>query len=656
MARHGVLGNGHTLALFDENGYLRDLYYPYAGLENHVVGKKHRIGMSVNKKFAWYSNLNPKPDQSSDTFSFNVNYDAFEEIESKIESTIYNEKNILIRKVTLTNTSSIDKEVKIFFNQEFKIKESKYRNTAHYMPDKNVVVHYLGRRAFLLNITCENKGIDDYTIGLFDYESKEGSYKNAEKIELSKNPVEHGPVDSVIASTVSIKAKSKQVLYYTMVIESSVKQALITNDSFSLKSPEHIFKTTTDYWSAWKNQRAFNFYNLSDNVVDLFYKSLFVIRSHSDSLTGGIIASGDTTHFEHGKDHYGYVWARDAYFPAKAMMMLGYLSTATKLFDFFSDVIAEEGYMPHKFEQDKALGSSWHPWINDGALELPIQEDETAAVVNLLYDYFLVTRDIEFVEKHFNNLVEKPANFMCMFINKKLNLPEPSYDLWEEKYIVTTYATCTVIRALKNASYLSARLGKDLYAKKYKDTALKLESSLMKNLYNKETKSFVKGLYTNDSGSLEYVDNTNDSSTLYGLWYYDILSPVNDKFKNTQNQIDKFLKYENFYYTRFENDSYFKDSDSKTPNPWIICTLWDIQKSLKYATSVSDLEKIPAQLEKIVNLATKSGILPEQIKLNDKSVHGYCPLVWSHATYVETIAMYLKQLEKFGLSRPCLPS
>jgi GH15 family glucan-1,4-alpha-glucosidase len=51
MPRALVLGNGETLVCLDEFGFVRDFYFPYVGLENHVSGNRHRIGIMVDGVF-----------------------------------------------------------------------------------------------------------------------------------------------------------------------------------------------------------------------------------------------------------------------------------------------------------------------------------------------------------------------------------------------------------------------------------------------------------------------------------------------------------------------------------------------------------------------------------------------------------------------------
>ncbi|MDA1079440.1 MAG: hypothetical protein O2840_01990, partial [bacterium] len=53
MARALTLGNGTFVVCLDNHGFVRDMYYPYVGLENQVLGEKHRIGIWVDDRFSW---------------------------------------------------------------------------------------------------------------------------------------------------------------------------------------------------------------------------------------------------------------------------------------------------------------------------------------------------------------------------------------------------------------------------------------------------------------------------------------------------------------------------------------------------------------------------------------------------------------------------
>jgi hypothetical protein len=53
MPRDLVLGNGSLLVCMDSRLSIRDLYWPYVGLYNHVSGRAIRFGVWVDGQFAW---------------------------------------------------------------------------------------------------------------------------------------------------------------------------------------------------------------------------------------------------------------------------------------------------------------------------------------------------------------------------------------------------------------------------------------------------------------------------------------------------------------------------------------------------------------------------------------------------------------------------
>src|SRR6267378_639861 len=55
MPRSFVLGNGNLLVGFDANYDVRDLFFPYVGMENQTVGNVCRTGFWIDGKFAWLS-------------------------------------------------------------------------------------------------------------------------------------------------------------------------------------------------------------------------------------------------------------------------------------------------------------------------------------------------------------------------------------------------------------------------------------------------------------------------------------------------------------------------------------------------------------------------------------------------------------------------
>ena len=157
----------------------------------------------------------------------------------------------------------------------------------------------------------------------------------------------------------------------------------------------------------------------------------------------------------YGRDYYCYCWPRDAAYALWPLIRLGHYEEAKQFFEFARDTKHKDGYLMHKYQPDRAIGSTWHPLVHGRNKELAIQEDETATVIYMIGQYYEASKDKTFVEHIYHSFVVGAANFMVRFIDESTGLPHASYDLWEEKFLTSTYTVSTVIAGLDTASYLA---------------------------------------------------------------------------------------------------------------------------------------------------------------------------------------------------------
>ncbi len=226
MHKSFILGNGSVSVGLDQFGQVYDLCFPFVGLENHTSGRfVHKIGVWVDEKFSWL-------DDGSWDISYDYLYDdkhtekiraKNDRLQVKLEfnDEVYNEKNIFLREITVRNLAKDKRTIKIYINHQFEIQETHRGDTAYYDPHNNVMIHYKGRRNFLINLMDPetHKQFDDYGVGLFEIEGREGTYKDAEDGKLEKNPIEHGRVDSVIGMDLVIEGQSGKKINYWMCID-----------------------------------------------------------------------------------------------------------------------------------------------------------------------------------------------------------------------------------------------------------------------------------------------------------------------------------------------------------------------------------------------------------------------------------------------------
>ncbi|MFW5853201.1 MAG: glycoside hydrolase family 15 protein [Patescibacteria group bacterium] len=657
MSKSVTLGNGHILVNLDRYGQLRDLYYPYVGLENQIGGHyKHQLGVWVDGRMSWLNDDSWQLDIKMDPDVFAGKITAINSnlgLELKITDSVYNEKNIFFRQIVVSNKGPA-RDIKIFFGQQFEPHQSHVAHTAYYDPRCQSIIHYRNRRAFLVNAELEGRGFEEFSTGVFGAEGKEGTHIDAQDGRLSGNPIEHGQADSVIGLHDSFQAGENKFLYYWLAVGHSIEEVIELNAYVKSKGPGYLIRTGQDYWHAWVNRQNFNFYGLSQETVDLFNRSLFVIRSHVD-LGGGIIASGDSGMLQHGKDTYAYVWPRDSAYAALALDRVGDWGVVRKFFLFASEVIDKDGYFLHKYSPDGSVGSSWHPWVApDGRQQLPIQEDSTASVIFALWQHYGIAKDLEFIETIYNSLIKSAADFMVTYRDWETGLPHPSYDLWEERWGVHTYTVCAVYGALMAATGFAEILGKVKSANRYRQTAEAVKKGLMEHLRHPETGHYAQALLYNKEGKLE-PNWVADMSAVHGLHQFGLLAADDPELKKEMDYMVEKLSADIGGLSRYENDAYYRDSDHSPTNPWLITTMWQAQYLVDRAKKESDLDEVKKLLAWAVTRSQPDGLLAEQFHPQTGQPFSARPLVWSHAEYVRTVIAYLDKLEEFGICEACNP-
>lgn len=647
MARSMVLGNGSTLVCLDKFGQVRDFYFPYAGQENHVgPNQMHKIGVFIDGKIHWIDNGEWNIDLRFERNSMVSKMEASNERERiSMASTdiVYNEKNIFLRKIILTNNDSKARNIRIFLNQQFKIGDTNHADTAYFSSTIESIIHYKGRRVFLIGGICENKPFDDYSIGFCSAEGKEGTWKDAENGSLSKNSIEHGALDSVIGWSKDVPGNSSVVLYYWITVAETYKEVCGLLEYIFEKSPEHLVESTQDFWQAWINQVDISFPGLSEKAKNLFYDSLLVMRAHSDN-GGGILASADSGNVQYGGDTYGYVWPRDACFTAWSFDMAGFYDVSKRFYIFANDVLTEEGYVLHKYQPDHSLGSSWHPWVKDGKRQLAIQEDETAILLVGLWEHYIRAKDLEFIESIYNSFIKKAAGFMIRYRDIHSGLPLLSYDLWEEQYGVSPFTASLVYGGLVSAYNFAKTLGKEEDANKFYLESESLRKAIMTLLWNEEGKYFFKLI----GDKLE--KNTDlDASSFYGPFRFGVISAddprMKEAFKVLTTRLGKGINIGGF--ARYEGDKYSHVGGESVGNPWFVTTLWLTQYKIAVATSITELQGIAEDIEWVTRFAN-SGMLSEQLNPYTGEPLSATPLTWSHAEYVRTVIEYDKKMKSFN--------
>lgn len=655
MARAVTLGNGNILVGLDYRGQVRDFYFPFVGYSNHISGASgnfvHRIGVYVDDTLSWFDDPAWQISVTThiDTSISNVTavHEGFGITLTSVDA-VHNEENVFIRSFTVTNTTKHARTVKVFLAQQFRIGESRRGDTGFYDPRVNAIVHYKGHTHFLINAFVGSQRFQAYNIGLFGIEGKEGTYCDAQDGVLENNPIEHGSVDSVLGLTVKLKAGGSEVINYWVAVADTIAGVHDLNAYAIKETPEQLIHSTENYWRAWTEKESLDLSPLSPELQTLYRRSLITMRVHADNR-GGIIASSDTDMLHHGRDTYSYVWPRDAAIVAHAFDAAGYRDVAHRFFEFMTTHLERGGYFMHKYCTDGTLGSSWHPWIIEGNPEFPIQEDETALVLYMLYQHYEGDKDIEFIESLYNPFIEPAANFMVEFIEARYGLPQNSFDLWEEKFGISTYTASAVYGALLAAAQFAKLLGKEEQVRTYSAVAQRMREAILEHLFDQHEGYFIKRIRAYDHGE-DQRDMTIDASSFFGPMYFGVVEPTDERMTRMFGVLEKRLKVESESegYVRYEGDTYYKMRDAESPNPWVVTTLWVAQYHIMLAKNKKELARAYRMLEWTTSHATEGGVLAEQMHPHTREHVSTAPLVWSHAEFVLTVHAYLDKLASFS--------
>lgn len=638
MARPIVLGNGELHVGLNNFGVVHDLYYPYVGLENHAAGAglRHKIGVWIDGELSW-------TDDGEWTFNFRYPHTALightlarnERLEILLEfdDFVDSDMSVFMRNIHVINLASTSREIRLFTYQALAIGDSRSNtDTAQYLPDSDAILHYRGRRAFVISGFQGDTPFDQHNIGLFGIEGREGSYKDAEDGELGKNSVEHGRVDSILRFTLQVDAASSARVHYWISAGMSTREALYIHKQVQESGLDARLHATAAWWKQWLLPAIKMSEQLPVDHQNGFVKSVMIIKSQLDKR-GAVIASTDSSLLNYSRDSYAYSWPRDGAYTMWPLIRLGYYQEAYRFFEFCQRGLHPSGYLMHKYRADGALGSSWHPYIHDDIVAPPLQEDETALVVFVFVQFYQLSKDSSLIKDFYHSMIKPMADFLAEYVDDSTGLPKPSYDLWEEVFMTTTYTTAVVYGALQAVSELAETAGDRDSAVKWRSAADDIKQAAKRQLYNSERGVFYKGIIKKD-GQL-HKDATLDTSSLFGAFMYGLFESDSPEFLSSLEEMRRTfsVSQDNPGLPRYENDSYRRTKPEVLGNWWSITTLWQAQ----YLLDSDKVDEAMNILNWVTSHALSTGMFGEQINPVDNTLVSPAPLTWTHAEYVSTL-------------------
>ncbi|MFN2453550.1 MAG: glycoside hydrolase family 15 protein [Pyrinomonadaceae bacterium] len=662
MPRDIPVGNGSLLVAFDDCYQIRDIYFPYIGKENHSEGHPFRFGVWIDGLFSWVHqtewtrSLRYEPD----TLVTEVRLTNTRlRVEIILSDAVDLNENIFVRHLRVRNLSNARREVRLFFHQDFYISETEVGDTAYFDPDTRAIIHYKGQRYFLIS-TDAPEGVETFATGRKAFRGQEGTWRDAEDGVLAEGAITEGSVDSTIGQTLFIAPQASAEMFYWIAVGTTYDEVATLNNLARERRPRALLERTRYYWRAWVNKNETNFGDLSTAIVDLFKRSLLVVRTQVDN-GGAIIAANDSDVTLRATDHYSYLWPRDGALVAHALDLAGYSHLSRSFFDLCGRIISPEGYFSQKYNADGSVASGWHAaWDARTKTRLvPIQEDETALVLWALWHHYDKFHDIEFANKLYHPLITRAADFLVRFRDEETKLPSPSWNLWEDRRGVHTFTCATVVGGLRAAAKFATLFGEIDRAQVYEQAATEVRDAMRAHLYRTELRRFARSLMPQADGGYQ-IDATVDAS-LFGIFYFGAFAPDDVMVEETMRAVKETLWAQTKVggVARYEADGYMHDAAANAAarsrehiattvkevpgNPWFICTLWLADYRIARARTIAELREALEILEWVVARALPSGVLAEQVNPYTGAPLSVSPLTWSHSTFVATVMSYLRK-------------
>lgn len=641
MARPIILSNGELHVGINKFGLVHDFYFPYVGLENHAAGQslRHRVGVWVDGAVSWLDDPEwefrfsyPHHALIGHTVASNKRIGITLEFDDAVDA----EMSLFMRNIHVINHHNQTRDVRLFLHQAFVIGDSRSNtDTVQYLPDVNGILHYRGRRAFIVSARADDQQwFDQYTTGVFGIEGREGTFRDAEDGELSFCPVEHGRVDSTLRFKREMAPHSSMRFHYWVSAGTSNREALYIHRQITNHGIDDRLHKTSKWWHEWLKPAAETAEKLAPEFRESFIRSVMLIKAQIDKR-GAVIASTDSAVLNYSRDTYAYCWPRDGAHVVWPLIRMGYRGEALRFFEFCRRGLNPNGYLMHKYRADGALGSSWHSYTHaDGVIAPPIQEDETALVLFVFGQYYHMHPEDQLLKEYYESMVVPMANWLASYVDRQTGLPKQSYDLWEEVFITSTYSTAVTQAALMAAADLAEVRNDSDRAVKWRSAAEDILKVAQQHLYNTGRKALYKGIYL-DSKSNTTPDETIDLSSLYGSFMFGLFPVDSEEMRSTVATVESTFGVTDasFGIPRYENDTYRRADPSSLGNWWYITTLWMAQ----YYLETGNNKRATDMIAWVRDQAFETGVLSEQVDPKTQAITSVAPLTWSQAEYVSTL-------------------
>lgn len=640
MPRPLVFGNGELLVCQDGTGTIRDLHWPLYAHLNHLNGHPVRLGVWTVNGFAWLHDDGWTRRQAYDDGALIGDSEYRHNglwLSLTVREAVDPERPWFAREVTVQNLGAEEREVRLFQSHDLRLNESDVGDCAFYHPD-DALVHFKDHVAFAFAGGSATGGLFGFATGIKAFDGLEGTWRDAEDGVLEGDPIAQGSVDSTLGVSLTVPAGGVATAWLAMVAGDSVDAAMAGLAELRRLGTSSVLDRRRSHDAGLHPALP------EDEFTADVRRSLLLIETNV-SREGGVVAANDSDIMETNRATYSYIWPRDGALTCEVLAEHGrgdlrrnFVRWAMRVFD------PKRGVFFQKYRGGHAWGASWHPWVGEFGSEFPHQQDETALTV------IAACREAE-GDPEFAREVWPMVHAACQVassLRTLSGLPNPSYDLWEERRGIHFWTVAAVAQALQEAAGLANTLGESP-GDDWRRIGCEMTQAL-RTQFRLPGGGWARMLRPMGDGY--EVDATPDAAVLGGSL---ILEAFRDgsELASALEWVTGHLEIRGGIggVARYTGDYYFRRVDDHPGNPWIICTMWVAQAEAILARSPADLAGVRERLQWVQKRMATTGVLAEQYHPVTGEALSVSPLTWSHAEFVAGVAAWRAAKTKIGEAR-----
>ncbi|HTK08523.1 MAG TPA: glycoside hydrolase family 15 protein [Ktedonobacteraceae bacterium] len=636
-----VLGNGRLLACLDENGALAQLFYPHVDTGPHV--RSFLIGVQIidheseEEKIVWLADTEwahqlSYIDGAAVAHSTSTHRTLPLQLEQEIF--VHHDKDALIKQIRCTNRGDSTFVCKLVIYAGFDFASRRNGQTCYFHPDNASLTFFADKH--YISLICD-KPVDGFASASNNMNAPDDLFQEITGGQFNGHSYAIGRASGGVRYDLGqIEAGEAATAQVSLCFGSSFEDLAALSTRLTQTKPR--IEETIQWWQERYTPSLAQI--SSATIKSVYHRSLMTLKLLTDSQTGGILAAPECDPDFLSCGGYGFCWPRDGAFIAHTLDRTGQHEHARAFYDWALRTQETSGCWYQRYYMHGALAPTWGL----------IQFDEIGAIVWAMCRHIEQTDDSAYGQQVYSQLA-RACEYMQKELDVETGLAPVSYDLWEEREEISTYACACTWAAFNAFAHLSSRLGSTDEANHWHEVATRFKQAIEKHLWDDAQKCFLRGSKTRISATdveqlrskqlvsdSDIMTTTRAGKTTYTLLRdpivdtsilglsvpFGVFSSDDPRMIATAETIARELTSPVGGIIRYKGDHY------RGGNPWIICTLW---LSLQYIHS--------GQKEQAYNLynwalkhRTPLDLFSEQIDQHTGKPCWVTPLAWSHAMFL----------------------